>query len=95
MRRLTLTAAVAVLLACGPALAGQEGEQRVYGPDGRYAGRTSVDSANPRQESVYDQHGAYKGRIMTDPATGESRVYDQHGKFLGRASGGQVPKPKQ
>lgn len=93
MRRL-MTAVVAVLLACGPALAG-DGEQRVYGPDGRYEGRSSVDRANPDQRSVYDEHGRYQGRIMTDPATGETRAYDEHGKYLGRASGGQLPKSKQ
>lgn len=90
-----LTAAMLVLLVAGPAMAGQGGEERLYGPDGRYEGRSSVDRANPDQRSVYDEHGAYRGRIMTDPATGETRAYDEHGKYLGRASGGQRPEQKK
>jgi len=94
MRRV-VAAAVVVTLAAGPVLAGQEGEQRICGPDGRYEGRSSVDEANPRQKSLYDASGRYAGRIMTDPATGESRAYDSHGKYLGRATGGRMPDTKK
>lgn len=90
-----LTAAVAVLLACGPVLAGQEGETRLYGPSGEYQGRSTPDAANPRQKSLYTRDGKYTGRVMTDPTTGETRAYDQHGKYLGRSSGDRMPdKPK-
>lgn len=93
MRRL-LTAAVLVALAAGPALAGQGGEERYYGPDGKYEGRATPDAANPRQKSLYGPRGEYRGRVMTDD-NGDAKVYDQHGRYLGRASGGQVPdKPK-
>ena len=95
MRRLTLTAAVLVLVAAGPALAGQDGEERMYGAHGEYQGRATPDGANPRQKSLYDEHGAYKGRLMTDPNTGETRAYDNHGKHLGRTTGGQVPDQKK
>ncbi len=94
MRLLTI-APVLVLLAVGPALAGQGGEERFYDSRGQYQGRASVDSANPQQRSLYDASGRYVGRVMSDPATGETRAYDAHGKYLGRATGGQVPKPKQ
>lgn len=95
MRRLTLAvAAVTILLAAGPALAGQEGEQRVYGPDGRYEGRATPDAANDRQKSLYDASGRYVGRVMTSP-DGSSRVYDQHGHYLGRATGGRMPETKK
>jgi hypothetical protein len=93
MRRCLLTAAVAVILAAGPALAGQDGETHVYGPDGRYEGRATEDWANPQQRSMYDAKGRYAGRVMTDPGTGESRVYDQYGKYLGRSSGDKMPSP--
>ncbi len=91
MRRLTLTAAVLVALAAGPVLAGQEGETRYYGPDGRYEGRATPDAANPRQKSLYGPRGEYQGRVMTAP-DGSSHVYDQHGRYMGRTTGGQRPE---
>ncbi|MEL7638451.1 MAG: hypothetical protein AAGU21_02305 [Solidesulfovibrio sp.] len=94
MRRLTLTATVAVLLAAGPALAGQEGETRLYGPSGEYQGRATPDAANPRQKSLYGPHGEYRGRAMVDDQ-GNARVYDQHGKYIGRTTGGRMTDPKK
>lgn len=88
-----LTAAVLVALAAGPVLAG-EGEERLYGPDGRYEGRATTDAANPRQKSLYDASGRYVGRVMSDD-NGDAKVYDQHGKYVGRSSGGQVSNPKK
>lgn len=94
MLRIAFAAFLAVVMAAGPVLAGQGGESRIYGPDGSYQGRTSTDSANPKQKSLYGPHGEYLGRAMTDDQ-GNTRVYDQHGRYLGRSSGGQVPvKPK-
>lgn len=93
MRRL-MAAAVLVILAAGPVLAG-DGEERMYGPDGEYQGRATPDAANPRQKSLYDEHGAYKGRLMTDPNTGENRAYDAHGRYLGRTTGGRMPDPSK
>lgn len=93
MRRL-LTAAVVVLVAAGPVLAGQDGETRYYGPSGDYRGRATPDAANPRQKSLYGPRGEYLGRAMTDDQ-GNTRVYDQHGNYVGQASGGQVPEPKK
>lgn len=76
-------------------LAGQAGEQRLYGPDGRYEGRATPDAANPRQKSLYDDSERYVGRVMTDPATGETRAYDAHGKFFGRTTGDRMPQAKK
>lgn len=82
MRRV-VAAAILVALAAGPALAGQDGGERFYGPSGEYQGRATPDAANPRQKSLYDSSGRYAGRVMTDDQ-GNARVYDQHGNYLGR-----------
>lgn len=94
MRRVLTTSALVVILAAGPVLAGQDGETRYYGPSGEYQGRGTPDAANPEQRSVYDEHGAYKGRVMTDDQ-GNARVYDQHGQFMGRTTGGHPPDQKK
>ena len=95
MRRLMVAAVLVLLLAAGPALAGQDGEERLYGPDGEYQGRATPDAANPQQKSLYGPNGEYQGRVMTDPATGESRAYDTSGRYLGRTTGGQMSKAKK
>jgi hypothetical protein len=83
-----------IILAAGPALAGQEGETRLYGPSGEYQGRATPDAANPKQKSLYGPRGEYLGRAMTDES-GHTRVYDQHGKYLGRSAGGRMPEQKK
>lgn len=74
--------ALAVLL---PALAYAGQETHHYGPQGQYQGRATTNSANPSQQSVYDNHGNYVGRVMTSP-DGQQRFYDNHGNYKGRAT---------
>lgn len=86
-----ILAALAVLTLAAPAVAGQE--TRYYDASGRYQGRASTNTANPRQRSIYDASGRYQGRAMTG-SDGTTRLYDQHGRYLGRTTGGQaVPMP--
>lgn len=73
------------------ARAGQE--TRLYDAQGRSQGRASTNTANPKQKSLYDRHGRYVGRVMTDD-NGDARLYDQHGKYLGRATGAPTPPNK-
>ncbi|WP_428565439.1 MAG: hypothetical protein ACP59X_04345 [Solidesulfovibrio sp. DCME] len=94
MCKTAFLAFLGMVLAAGPVLAGQEGEQRFYGPSGRYEGRATPDAANDRQKSLYDASGRYVGRVMTDQ-DGNARVYDQHGKYVGRSSGDRMPDPKK
>lgn len=86
-----ILAALAVLILAAPAVAGQE--TRYYDAQGRYQGRASTNTANPRQRSIYDASGRYQGRVMTSP-DGSQRAYDSHGRYLGRTIGGPaVPPP--
>ncbi len=76
----------------GQAHAGQE--TRYYGPKGDYVGRSSVNTANPRQQNVYDNHGKYVGRVMTSP-DGQQRFYDNHGNYKGRSTGWTNIRPNK
>jgi hypothetical protein len=82
-------AAIGVLASL--ASAGQE--TRLYDAQGRCQGRASTNTANPKQKSLYDRHGRYVGRVMTDD-NGDARLYDQHGKYLGRGTGAPTPPGK-
>ncbi|HIX20505.1 MAG TPA: hypothetical protein H9862_07900, partial [Candidatus Akkermansia intestinigallinarum] len=35
-------------------------------------------------EHLYDRHGNYQGRVVTD-ASGNKRYYDRHGNYQGRS----------
>lgn len=83
----TSPALLALLLVTIPASLALAGEDtRYYDRSGRYQGRATTNTANPKQKSLYDPHGRYVGRVMTDDK-GNARVYDQHGKYMGRTTG--------
>lgn len=89
-------ALLALLLAALPASLAQAGDAtRFYDASGRYQGRTSTNTANPKQKNLYDHQGRYLGRAMTDE-NGNARHYDRQGRFLGQTteSPGQ-PAPRQ
>ena len=69
-------------------------ETHYYGPRGQYQGRATTNTANPSQQSVYDSHGNYRGRVMTG-SDGTTRAYDQHGNYLGRGSTYRPPTSTQ
>lgn len=79
-----LLALLLVTLLASLAFAGQE--TRLYDAQGRYQGRATTNTANPKQKSLYDAKGRYVGRVMTDE-NGNARMYDQHGRYLGQATG--------
>lgn len=57
---------------------------RYYDASGRYQGRASTSTSDPRQQRLYDPQGRYQGRVMTDQ-DGNARMYDAQGKYMGRA----------
>lgn len=71
---------LSLALSASLALAGDEAH--VYDAKGRYKGRATTDTANPREKSLYDAKGRYVGRIMTDE-NGKARVFDQRGEYIG------------
>lgn len=68
-------------------------ETHYYGPKGDYVGRSSVNTANPSQQSVYDAKGNYMGRAMTKP-DGSVKFYDAGGRFQGSTFPSRPPKSK-
>lgn len=72
--------------------AGQE--MYYYNSRGQYQGRATTDTANPRQQSIYDNHGNYVGRVMTSP-DGQQRFYDNHGNYMGRATTWPTTQPRK
>lgn len=84
----TIVCLLALVMALPPTFALAGDEAHVYDAQGRYQGRATTDTANPKQKSLYDAKGRYIGRVMTDDK-GNARVYDQHGKYQGRVSGWQ------
>lgn len=82
----------AVLYLWRPLHAGNE--TRYYSPKGDYVGRSSVNTANPSQRSIYDSHGKYMGRAMTKP-DGSVKYYDPHGNFQGSSLPNKRPYQKK
>lgn len=87
---------LALLLAALPASLAQAGDAtRFYDASGRYQGRASMNTANPKQKSLYDPQGRYLGRVMTDKS-GNARLYDKQGRFLGHTTKSPAqPAPPQ
>ncbi|GEM_PF-1106219 len=58
---------------------------RIYDAKGRFVGRM-IDTENQKRQSVYDNHGQYVGRVLTEER-GNARIYNNHGEYMGRAVG--------
>ena len=83
-----------LLAALLPSLAQAGDADRFYDASGRYLGRTSTNTANPKQKSLYDPQGRYLGRVMTDE-NGITRRYDRQGRFLGQTTGSPAQSAPQ
>lgn len=94
MKRMVAYLPILAALVLAPTFAHAGNETHYYGPQGRYQGRATVNSANPSQQSIYSNKGEYLGRVMTKP-DGSVKFYDNHGRFQGSSLPSKRPYQKK